>query len=122
MYCFANLRLPCRVNWTAPDTTPFLTYMPPDPRSTGVSVGGGVGEICLMSGAYPISFASVVFIGFSIHLSGRYTCTLAYGNTSQSMRTTHVVQLPRRFFVIRAGAFSQPANQSVSQSISQIVS
>ncbi|MPC59991.1 hypothetical protein E2C01_054025 [Portunus trituberculatus] len=40
IYCIANLRLPCRVVWTDPDGTPFLTYTPPDPpSSTGVGRG-----------------------------------------------------------------------------------
>ncbi|MPC83546.1 hypothetical protein E2C01_078258 [Portunus trituberculatus] len=31
-------------------------------------------EINVVTGAYPITFARVVFNGFSTHLSGRYTC------------------------------------------------
>ncbi|MPC70424.1 hypothetical protein E2C01_064673 [Portunus trituberculatus] len=64
--CIANLRLLFRVNREVPDVKSLPTYTLSDPRNTDVGVGDGVGEIYVMSGAYPIPFASVVFIG-SLH-------------------------------------------------------
>ncbi|XP_045132415.1 uncharacterized protein LOC123516800, partial [Portunus trituberculatus] len=120
IYCFANLLLPFRVTWTDPDGMPLPTYTTTDPPSTGVGGGvdGGVGEIYVVSGAYPIPFACLVFRGFSTHLSGRYMCTLAYGNTRLATRTTHlhffapsyrVVPLPRCFLVPRGGTVLLPS-------------
>ncbi|MPC17661.1 hypothetical protein E2C01_010525 [Portunus trituberculatus] len=76
IYCIANLRLRCHVAWTDPDNTPLPIYTLPDQR-----MDVGVGKIYVVSGAYPITFASIVSSELSTHLSGPYTCTLAHGTT-----------------------------------------
>ncbi|MPC90867.1 hypothetical protein E2C01_085871 [Portunus trituberculatus] len=38
IYRIADLRLPCRVAWKDPNSTPLPTYTPPDSPSTGVGV------------------------------------------------------------------------------------
>ncbi|MPC55086.1 hypothetical protein E2C01_049019 [Portunus trituberculatus] len=53
------------------DGTPLQIYTHLDPPSTSVGVGGGVGEINVVSGAYMRYYFA------STHLSGRHMCTQA---------------------------------------------
>ena len=83
--CIANLRLPCRVNWTVSPrrhTPPDLHASRPTKHGRGRGWRRDVRRLSDSLCLYRLQW-------FSTHLSGRYTCTHLPGHAHRTTPTVH---------------------------------